>query len=525
MGTSLGEDEYLYDPEDILSSSLQTLYEYQPITLTSAGSLFTYTAKHIVSLPSATPRNHGHQHIDSHPAPSITSEHRNHNVPKIELYTPDTHSANWSLHASAIWMASLFLADHIDRLGLPRLRSLSSFHSHPSRHLPRSSPSSRSRVTIPAVTAVSASNTERSNGTAAIASEHLQSQSDSSFFLANVESSVGGHSEDKKTLTESESIASRRTKANLIGLTTQTLADASPTTETSKPALNTNMDDLPRNAALYAETAGQASSPYPLPLPGVPHGEQPPRRTLRVLELGAAAGLPGILISKLYASPSTSDPNQGTSANGDADPTGRVLVEVDVTVSDYPDDQLIKTLSGNAKRNGVLGVNCRVVPYAWGTDASVLLLSETNRSLNRVDGTDTVTPRHGDRPRDGDDEGLLGFDLVIAADTLWNPSLHSLFAQTLSWVLRKSSEARVHLVAGLHTGRWTIQGFLNTVGTFGMVIESIKEYEVDSRMSDGCEGNSDSEEKEGRVREWNVEADDDEQERRRWVTWIILRWP
>ena len=63
-------------------------------------------------------------------------------------------------------------------------------------------------------------------------------------------------------------------------------------------------------------------------------------RPLRVLELGAGAGLPSILLAKLY-------------------------LYVLVTCSDYPDPELIHTLSENAVRNDVKD-RCRVVPYAWG---------------------------------------------------------------------------------------------------------------------------------------------------------------
>jgi nicotinamide N-methyltransferase len=74
------------DPEDILSSCLLTLYEYHPITLSSAGSIFNYR------LPDTS---------------------------TVTLCTPDTQAANWSLHASSVWAASRFLADHLEYLDLP----------------------------------------------------------------------------------------------------------------------------------------------------------------------------------------------------------------------------------------------------------------------------------------------------------------------------------------------------------------------------------------------------------------------
>ncbi|KAK7061063.1 hypothetical protein VNI00_000798 [Paramarasmius palmivorus] len=74
------------DPEEIFNSSLQTLYDYQPITLSSPNSLFTYIS----------PRNES-----------------------ITVQTPDTLPSNWSLHASSIWKASQYIADHLDDLDLP----------------------------------------------------------------------------------------------------------------------------------------------------------------------------------------------------------------------------------------------------------------------------------------------------------------------------------------------------------------------------------------------------------------------
>lgn len=261
--------------EDILSSSLQTLYEYTPITHSSANARFTYTAK----------------------SPSSPFS--------IVLQTPDTQPANWSLHASSIWVASIFIADHI--------------HDLPLVNLCRSS--------------------------------------------------------DKQ---------------------------------------------------------------------------------IRVLELGAGAGLPGILLAKTY---------------GDA---------VDVTVSDYPDPSLITTLASNVERNGVSS-NCRAVAYAWGSEPTALLGGLAA----------------------GEAEG---YDLVLAADTLWNPDLHGLLLDTLRMTLR--SGGRAQMVAGLHTGRYTLERFLQTAHAAGFVVDSVIEREVEGEEQRG----------------WDVTRaeNEDEKERRRWVLWMVL---
>ena len=130
---------------------------------------------------------------------------------------------------------------------------------------------------------------------------------------------------------------------------------------------------------------------------------------------------------------------------------------------------------------------CRIVPYAWGSDPSPLLLSQNAH--------EDPTP---------------GFDVVLAADTLWNSDTHHIFIQTLRLTLKRSPHARVQLVAGLHTGRYVIQSFLKLVLDAGFVAEDIKERRV---------GASDE-------RPWSVDRaeGEDDQERRRWIVWMVFRW-
>ncbi|KAI8996620.1 hypothetical protein BD414DRAFT_478556 [Trametes punicea] len=183
-------------------------------------------------------------------------------------------------------------------------------------------------------------------------------------------------------------------------------------------------------------------------------------RPLRLLELGAGAGLPSILIAKTYQ-------------------------DMLVTTSDYPDKSLIRTLAENVKRNKVFD-RCRVIPYSWGSDASVLLSCE---------GPGSATGK---------------FDVVIAADTLWNSELHGVFVESLGLTLRRSPEARIYLVAGLHTGRYVLQSFLRLIQGAGFVAEKLVERRV---------GGSEQ-------RPWSVERaeHEDERERRRWVVWMVFKW-
>ncbi|KAH9846140.1 hypothetical protein C2E23DRAFT_606100 [Lenzites betulinus] len=268
------------EPEDVLSESLESLYDHVPVARGSAGSIYTY-----------------------HPEDGGLA---------ITLTTPDTQASNWALHATSIWSAAIYVADHIHDLQIDR----------------------------------------------------------------------------------------RSARARADG------------------------------------------------------------RPLSVFELGAAAGLPSILIAKRYS-------------------------DVLVTCSDYPDDTLIRTLEENVVRNEASD-RCRVLPYAWGSDPSALL-----------------------SPKVLGDAGH-GFDLVLAADTLWNRDAHGIFLESLQHTLRRSPDARVYLVAGLHTGRYVLQTFFSLLDDAGFVPEEITERRV------------------GAVEErpWSIDRaeGEDEQERRRWIVWIVLKW-
>lgn len=287
-----------FDPEDLLSDSLQTLYDYTPITHSSAGSLFRYTLR---TRPAAT-ADHTILHASADP---IKEE-------VVTLVTPNTQAGNWALHASSIWTSAIYVADHVENLRI---------HEH--------------------VRAI--------------------------------------------------------------------------------------------------QTRGESS--------------------LRVLELGAGAGLPSIVIAKSYR-------------------------DVAVTASDYPDEQLIATLEVNVRRNDVLS-RCRVVPYAWGSDPSVFSSPSS-------------------------EQDSAEFDVVIAADTLWNRDLHVLFLKTLQQVLRRTTDARIYLVAGLHTGRYTLQAFMNVMEDYGLIVDNLVEREVNGALS----------------RVWDVgwAEGEDEKERRRWVVDMTLKW-
>jgi EEF1A N-terminal glycine/lysine methyltransferase len=178
----------------------------------------------------------------------------------------------------------------------------------------------------------------------------------------------------------------------------------------------------------------------------------PEKETVRLIEFGAGAGLPSILIAKAYP-------------------------HIRVVASDFPDPLLIRTLNENVTRNDV-SRNCVVVPHAWGT----------------ADTTSLLPPA----------------DVVLAADTLWNPELHAALLHTICAVLARTRTARAHIVAGLHSGRYTLESFFRAARGAGLVLVEVVEREV---QGDGR-------------REWDVRRaeSEDERERRRWVIWSVLKW-
>lgn len=148
---------------------------------------------------------------------------------------------------------------------------------------------------------------------------------------------------------------------------------------------------------------------------------------LRILELGAGAGLPSIVLAKTRE-------------------------DVRVVVSDYPDPRLIHALEHNVARNELQG-RCTAVPHAWGSPPAPLFTA-------------------------ANDAVQHGFDAVLAADTLWNSDTHEALLQTLCATLRRGSGARAHFVAGLHTGRWALSAFVKKAEAAGLALIEAEERAV-----------------------------------------------
>ncbi|PVF93934.1 hypothetical protein CPB86DRAFT_800875 [Serendipita vermifera] len=133
-------------------------------------------------------------------------------------------------------------------------------------------------------------------------------------------------------------------------------------------------------------------------------------------------------------------------------------------------------------------------------DEGIISALKKNIALNRMDHSVSVLPLDWN-----DVSSLQGrtFDTVVAADTLWNSELHKPFCKAVYATLRQTGQAQAHLIAGLHTGRYTIQRFLERTKSEHLMITKLVEYHISGVGQ----------------REWAVERPDENSiERARWST-------
>lgn len=153
-------------------------------------------------------------------------------------------------------------------------------------------------------------------------------------------------------------------------------------------------------------------------------------------------------------------------------------------MTDYPSEVGLNTLKDNVRRciMPALQGKVSVLGHAWGDSVNELV--------------STI------------DSGQL-FDCILLADCLWMPDQHLALCQTLCATLEKSETARIHCIAGFHSGRKTVASFLNIASNVGLV------------LADTAWEQSTTAEK----RSWDPQrAEDEINERKRWVIVATLRW-
>ncbi|KAJ8516213.1 hypothetical protein ONZ45_g6453 [Pleurotus djamor] len=145
-----------------------------------------------------------------------------------------------------------------------------------------------------------------------------------------------------------------------------------------------------------------------------------------VIELGAGCALPSLLLA------SSSDPPDL------------------VVVTDYPDRGIISNLTNNVERNrNVFQPSCTVkcLGYEWGTDPSHLrnLLSS---------------------PKDG-------YDAMILSDLLHFDQSHDVLVSSITSLLARTPDARVHVAAGPYTRSEICDNFLRLAGSTGLHFDAV----------------------------------------------------
>ncbi|SJX61433.1 uncharacterized protein SRS1_10491 [Sporisorium reilianum f. sp. reilianum] len=151
-----------------------------------------------------------------------------------------------------------------------------------------------------------------------------------------------------------------------------------------------------------------------------------------ILELGAGTGVPSITAALLG--------------------TANVVV-----ASDYDEPQLVRELRDNVKRN-LEGVceeqrrKCKVVGHIWGKDTEELV---------------DCLPR-----------GVGKFDSILLADCMWDPLSHADLLKTVLSVLSRDRDARVNVIAGLHTGREKVTSFIRRAYRAGLRLAPLERPDV-----------------------------------------------
>ncbi|GAC96899.1 hypothetical protein PHSY_004483 [Pseudozyma hubeiensis SY62] len=160
-----------------------------------------------------------------------------------------------------------------------------------------------------------------------------------------------------------------------------------------------------------------------------------PTSNRSILELGAGTALPSITASLLDPPPSV------------------------VVASDYDEPLLVKELRDNVRRNTTTAKKCKVVGFIWGKDTEELM--------------------------DCLPAGEKGFDSILLADCMWDPLSHADLLKSVLKVLKRDRRARVNVIAGLHTGREKVTGFIRRAHRAGLRLAPIEKPDAWPALTSG----------------------------------------
>lgn len=146
-----------------------------------------------------------------------------------------------------------------------------------------------------------------------------------------------------------------------------------------------------------------------------------------VLELGAGTGLPSIAAALSTAA-------------------------ARVVVTDYDDADMVRTMRANMRDAIAANGHAAATPYSvlghtWGQHVDDVL--------------DVLPCVRGQSTR---------YDVVLLADCVWERFSHDALLRTIAHVLARTPDARVYMVAGLHTGRATLVHFFRRALAAGLCL-------------------------------------------------------
>ncbi|WWD02437.1 hypothetical protein V865_000476 [Kwoniella europaea PYCC6329] len=166
-----------------------------------------------------------------------------------------------------------------------------------------------------------------------------------------------------------------------------------------------------------------------------------------VVELGSAAGLPGVVAS--------------------------IKGVKKVVSTDYGVKEVLDVLEDNFKMNSTKDDEDRweVKGHCWGEGVDELLdaiLPESKSTILNGHGPNVVTAL-SDEGHDPVGQTRTKFDLILAADVLWTTSTHQILLHSIISLMSK--DGVTHITAGLHTGRGPLERFIRSAKDRGLVVE------------------------------------------------------
>ncbi|WWC93638.1 hypothetical protein V866_000473 [Kwoniella sp. B9012] len=165
-----------------------------------------------------------------------------------------------------------------------------------------------------------------------------------------------------------------------------------------------------------------------------------------VVELGSAAGLPGVVASQ-----------RGVKK---------------VVSTDYGVKEVLDVLEDNFKMNSTKDDEDRweVKGHCWGdsVDDLVECISPELIKSNGL-GSKAIDAQNEEDFHTSNQTTRTKFDIILAADVLWTTSTHQILLDSIISLMTK--DGITHITAGLHTGRGPLERFIHSAEKRGLKVE------------------------------------------------------